>query len=116
MKSLCDNGYLVTMVSFVAVPSAEKLKKKKSASSWIAHVRAYREKSGCTFREALKAAKDTYTRKPARVKKDRSEYKPNPWLLHIKKTMKDNPKWKELQSYKQLLVACKATYKKAAVP
>ena len=98
------------MVSSPAVALGEK--KMKSVSPWITHVRKYRKENSCSFRDALKAAKDTYTRRPVRVKKDRSEYKPNPWMLHIKKTMADWPNWKESCTYKELLLQCKTTYKK----
>ena len=29
-------------------------------NSWVAHVKAYQAKHGCTYKEAMKRAKETY--------------------------------------------------------
>jgi hypothetical protein len=79
--------------------------------TWAAHVKAYRTKHGVSFKEALQKAGATYTKKPPRKNKDRSTYKKNPWMVHIKVWKDAHPDWKTTMSYRDVLAECKTTYK-----
>lgn len=51
-------------VTKVPVPTneVEKPTKVRKVSKWIEHVKAYSVKHGCTYREAMTQAKDSYSR------------------------------------------------------
>tara|TARA_R110000787_G_scaffold5477_4_gene20033 strand:- start:540 stop:845 length:306 start_codon:yes stop_codon:yes gene_type:complete len=81
--------------------------------SWIKHVQAYRQLHGVSFKVALTAAGDSYT-KVVKVKKEKKDHKANPWMVHISAYKTAHPEWKDTMSYKQVLQACKLTYKSGA--
>lgn len=83
----------------------------RAQGAWVEHVKAYRKEHSVTFKDALKGAGGTYT-KQIRVKKEKADHKPNPWMQHIDQYKEKHPSWKETMSYKQLLQACKVTYTK----
>lgn len=78
---------------------------------WLAHVKCYRVKHPeCAYKDCLRNAKETYTKKPRPATSNVP--KPNPWMQHIKQWKEKNPEWKKTNSYKQVLILCKETYKK----
>lgn len=81
----------------------------RKAGKWSEHVRQYRELHKVSFKEALKGAGESYV-KLVRPKKDRQDYKENPWMLHIREWKTANPDWKTTLSYKEVLKTCKETY------
>lgn len=86
---------------------------RKRQNDWIDHVKEYKKSHPeVTYKDALKAAGETYTKKPKKEKKSPAERKPNPWMQHIQKFKDDNPNWKDTHSYKEVLQLCKDTYKK----
>jgi hypothetical protein len=97
----------------VPKPPVTPTSSPKKRGPWLEHVHNWRKKNpGVSYKDSLKQAKETYVLKPKREKKDRSEYKPNPWMQYIKKYKDDHPDWKQRMSYKELLIACKETYNK----
>jgi len=77
--------------------------------TWIKHVQAYRQLHGVSFKVALKAAGESYT-KVVKVKKEKKDHKANPWMVHIESYKSAHPDWRETMSYKEVLKACKLTY------
>ena len=57
--------------------------------------------------ESQTGGKKTKSQKKPATKKSGPK-KTNPWLVHVKKTMKENPKLK----FKDILILAKKTYKK----
>jgi hypothetical protein len=91
----------------------KKKSKKRNYSEWYTHVKKFKtDNPGMTHSEAVHKAKATYIKTP-KVKRDTSKYKPNPWMVHIKECIKNNPEWRNSYSYKELLKKCKETYKKS---
>ena len=93
--------------------TTEKKQKKRNYSEWYAHVNKFKaDNPGIAHSEAVRRAKETYTKTP-KVKRDTSNHKPNPWMLHIKECLKNNPDWRSKHAYKDVLKKCKETYKKS---
>jgi hypothetical protein len=86
---------------------------RPSTSKWIKHVHDYRQVHDVSFKVALKAAGATYT-KVLKEKKLKEDHKENPWMVHIQQYKSANPQWKDTMSYKEVLQACKLTYKPSA--
>ena len=84
--------------------------------AWRDHVMQYKTDHSVSLKEAMKQAGATYTKKPARIKKEKGERANNPWMEHIATWRQDNPEWKQNHSYKEVLKICKGTYKKGAQP
>ena len=82
----------------------------RKGGKWSEHVRQYRELHKVSFKDALKGAAESYV-KLVRPKKEKKDYKENPWMLHIKEWKTANPDWKSTLSYKEVLQTCKKTYK-----
>lgn len=83
-----------------------------STNVWIQHVQKYQKANPSkSWKDCLAEAKATYTPVPKAEKS--GERKPNPWMEHINAYKKDNPEWKSKMSYKDVLIACKATYTKS---
>jgi hypothetical protein len=97
--------------------SNSKTIKTVAGSPWITHVKAYKKEFSVSFKDALKLAGATYTRKiTSAVKKDKSTYKKNPWMEHIAKWKIAHPDWKTTMSYKDVLIASKDTYTRLSTP
>ena len=80
----------------------------RAANPWLSHVKRFRdEHPELKFKEVLKQAKESYTKKP-KVVKPKVEH---PWMAHIAKIKQENPDWKSTMTYKQLLQLAKKTYK-----
>jgi len=93
--------------------TVKKPRKKRNYSEWYTHVNKFKaEHPGMLHSQAIREAKKTYT-KATKVKRDTSKFKPNPWILHIRKYMDNNKEWCESHSYKETLQKCKETYKKS---
>ena len=58
--------------------------------------------------ESKKTKSSKGEKKTSKGKKSSSPKKTNPWLVHVKKTMKEKPNLK----FAEVLVFCKKTYKK----
>ena len=80
--------------------------------TWRDHVMQYKTEHSVSLKEAMKQAGATYTKKPARVKKEKGERANNPWMDHIAAWRQANPEWKQNHSYKEVLKICKETYTK----
>lgn len=92
--------------------TTKKKTKKRNYDEWYTHVNKVKaENPGITHSDAVRKAKETYTKTP-KVKRDTSNDKPNPWMVHIKKCLQDNPSWRKEYPYKEVLKKCKETYKK----
>lgn len=85
---------------------------ERRATSWIQHLRNHIKEHGGTWKEAMKNAKSTHQKAPAKEKTTGAR-KSNPWMDHVAKWRADNPDWKDKYSYKDVLQLCKATYRKA---
>ena len=93
------------MIGFVIIIMA-------STNVWIQHVKKYQEAHpNLSWKECLAESKESYTPVP-KVEKS-GERKPNAWMEHIKAFKTATPDWKSKMSYKDVLVACKATYVKS---
>lgn len=111
LKNANEPGEL-TDDTIMGPPMPKKKRAPASPSPWMKHVAAYRAQHECTYKEALKLAKNSYTKAPRRLKKDKADYKPNRWMEHIKDYTTTNPSWKQEMTYKKLLIKLKETYKK----
>lgn len=89
---------------------------KTTQGTWHQHMMEYKTEHNVSLKEAMKGAAATYTKQAPRVKKDKGDYKPNPWMAHIAEWRKANPDWKTNHSYKEVLSICKETYGKENVP
>lgn len=79
-------------------------------NQWLVHVRAYRkEHPSLSYKDTLKGAKNTYTKKPKLEK----GAKPHPWMMHLEELKKADPEWKTKMTYKEFLTHAKTTYKKS---
>ena len=82
----------------------------RTPNPWLQHVNVFRQANpDMSYKQVLKSAGATYTRKPKPEKS--GERKPNPWMVHINKWKEANPEWRKDYSYKQVLIKCKETYK-----
>jgi len=83
---------------------------KSKPNPWMVHVKRVRgDNPGLSYKEVLKTAKLSYT------KKDREDKvkKEHPWLKHLAQIKADEPDWKQRLSYKELLQYAKTTYQKS---
>ena len=86
-------------------------KKARTVNPWFVHVNEYRGANpGTKYKDALKAAGATYTKKVAVERKATGERKVKPWMVHIDEWKAANTSWKETMSYKDVLKMCKETY------
>jgi hypothetical protein len=84
-----------------------------STNPWLAHVKQFHTAHPeLSYKQALKEAKDSYTKVPKKEPTPEGEKKPNPWMQHIANFKKENPDWPQLMSYKEVLIRCKETYNK----
>lgn len=56
----------------------------KKVNAWILHCKAYQKEHGCSYKEAISLAKDTYKKSVPAPTPVKSEEKDNPELLDIK--------------------------------
>lgn len=85
--------------------------KGRVQNPWLQHVSQFRtDNPGITYKEALRRAASTYSKKERETKSE--EPKKNPWMEHINSWKSANPDWKNNYTYKQVLQTCKATYNK----
>lgn len=92
-------------------------KPEKKTNPWLEHVRRHRSRDPTlSYKEALVAAKATYTPREKEIKEKvpPGERKPNKWMEHIDSFKRENPDWKNTYSYKQVLQMLKDTYKQSA--
>lgn len=99
----------VKKVAFASDKKSRKQTKPRAQSDWTIHVASYRAEHNVSFKEALQKAGDTYV-KIERVKKDKKDYKKNPWMVFIGEWIKDHPDWRATHSYKEVLQLCKGLY------
>ena len=86
-------------------------KKARAVNPWFVHVNEYRGANpGTKYKDALKAAGASYTKKVAVEKRTNGERKVNPWMVHIDEWKAAHTGWKETMSYKDVLKVCKETY------
>ena len=95
-----------------SAPNVKRVARK--SGKWAEHVRQYRELHKVSFKDALKGAGASYV-KLVRTKKEKKDYKENPWMAHINAWKASNPDWKSSISYKDVLKTCKETYKPSKV-
>lgn len=94
------------------ITHAKKKSKKRNYNEWYAHVNKIKENNpGITHGDAVRKAKETYSKTP-KVKRDTSQYKPNPWMKHIKEWMSANASLAQSLSYKEVLQKAKESYKR----
>ena len=86
----------------------------KNANVWLAHVAQFRAKHPeLTYKQCLiEAAKPDagYTKVEKEVRDPDAPTKENPWMTHVQKFKDHNPNWREVMTYKAVLMHCKTFY------
>lgn len=89
----------------------EKKRSGNPANRWVIHVQKYKTEFNVSYKDALKAAGETYTKSPSPTRTTKRPDGKNPWMLHIDEWKKEHPDWKDSMVYKDVLKVCKETYK-----
>jgi hypothetical protein len=108
IKTLCAKSY-----EHCGEMTKTDTKKVRTENKWLTHVKRYRETHpGVSYKDVLKAAGASYSRRLTPTKKEPGERIANPWMEHISAWKLANPEWKASYIYKDVLKLCKETYTK----